>query len=95
VAETIVSTNRAGYYPESGPITVKIVAEEPTGRMLGAQVIGREGAAKRIDMLAVAIWNEMTAEEFSQIDIGYAPPFSPVFDPALVAAHRLAVKIGR
>ena len=95
VAETIVSTTRAGYYPGSTPITVKIVAEELTGRMLGAQVIGREGAAKRIDMLAVAIWNEMTAEEFAQADIGYAPPFSPVFDPVLVAAHRVAVKIGR
>jgi NADPH-dependent 2,4-dienoyl-CoA reductase/sulfur reductase-like enzyme len=95
VAETIVATTRAGYYPGSAPITVKIVAEELTGRMLGAQVIGREGAAKRIDMLAVAIWNEMTAEEFAQADIGYAPPFSPVFDPVLVAAHRVAVKVGR
>jgi NADPH-dependent 2,4-dienoyl-CoA reductase/sulfur reductase-like enzyme len=91
VSAKIESTTRAGYYPDSAPITVKIVAEEGTGRMLGAQVIGREGAAKRIDMLAVAIWNEMTAEEFSQLDIGYAPPFSPVFDPVLVAAHRIAV----
>lgn len=93
VAATIESTTRARYYPESAPITVKIVAEEHTGRLLGAQVIGREGAAKRIDMLAVAIWTEMTADEFSQLDVGYAPPFSPVAEPALVAAHRVAVKI--
>ena len=92
-ADTIVSTTRAGYYPGSAPITVKLVAEQPTGRLLGGQVIGREGAAKRIDMLAVAIWNEMTAAEFAMVDIGYAPPFSPVFDPVLIAAHRLATKV--
>ena len=72
-----------GYYPGAAPITVKVVAEAGTGRLLGAQVIGREGAAKRIDVLAVAIWNEMTAADFSQLDLGYAPPFSPVWDPAL------------
>jgi NADPH-dependent 2,4-dienoyl-CoA reductase/sulfur reductase-like enzyme len=89
-AATIESTTRAGYYPESTPITVKVVAEKQTGRLLGAQVIGREGAAKRIDVLAVAIWNEMTATEFSALDLGYAPPFSPVYDPTLVAAHQVA-----
>ena len=89
VATKIESTNRARYYPGSAPITVKIVAEQTTGRLLGAQVIGREGAAKRIDVLAVAIWNEMTADDFSAVDLGYAPPFSPVFDPTLVAAHEV------
>ena len=57
-------------------------------------MIGREGAAKRIDVLAVAIWNEMTATEFSGLDLGYAPPFSPVFDPTLVAAHQVAKLVG-
>ena len=55
-------------------------------------MIGREGAAKRIDVLAVAIWNEMTADEFSQLDLGYAPPFSPVWDPVLIAARQVAAK---
>ncbi|MDQ1533406.1 MAG: hypothetical protein QOF28_1167, partial [Actinomycetota bacterium] len=94
VAAIIESTTRAGYYPESAPITVKVVAEEETGRLLGAQVIGREGAAKRIDVLAVAIWNEMTATEFAGLDLGYAPPFSPVFDPTLVAAHQVSKLAG-
>ncbi|HEY5011960.1 MAG TPA: FAD-dependent oxidoreductase [Acidimicrobiia bacterium] len=94
VSATIESTTRARYYPGSAPITVKVVAEVSTGRLLGAQVIGREGAAKRIDMLAVAIWNGMTAADFSMLDIGYAPPFSPVFDPVLVAAHRVAALVG-
>jgi NADPH-dependent 2,4-dienoyl-CoA reductase/sulfur reductase-like enzyme len=88
VVAKIESTTRAAYYPGSEPITVKLVSEADTGRMLGAQVIGREGAAKRIDVLAAAIWNEMTVDEFSQLDLGYAPPFSPLWDPVLVAARQ-------
>jgi len=90
VAATITSTTRAAYYPGSTPVTVKLVAERGRGRVLGAQIVGREGAAKRIDVLAVAIWNEMTAAEVEQLDLGYAPPFSPVWDPVLVAAHQAA-----
>jgi NADPH-dependent 2,4-dienoyl-CoA reductase/sulfur reductase-like enzyme len=85
----IEATTRASYYPGSEPITVKIVAEEGTRRLLGAQVIGREGAAKRIDVLAAAIWNEMTVDDFVQLDLGYAPPFSPLWDPVLVAARQV------
>ncbi len=87
---TIESTTRAGYYPGASPINVKIVVERSTGRLLGAQIVGREGAAKRIDVLATAIWNEMTVEEIERLDLGYAPPFSPVWDPVLVAARRAA-----
>ena len=57
---TVESTTRAGYFPGAQPITVKLIAEQRTGRLLGAQIVGREGAAKRIDVLATAIWNEMT-----------------------------------
>jgi hypothetical protein len=52
--------------------------------------VGREGAAKRIDVVAAAVWHAMTAEELVGLDIGYAPPFSPLWDPVLVAARRLA-----
>jgi NADPH-dependent 2,4-dienoyl-CoA reductase/sulfur reductase-like enzyme len=93
VSAKIEATSRAGYYPGSSAITVKLIAEAHSGRLLGAQVIGREGAAKRVDVLAAAIWNEMTADGFSQIDLGYAPPFSPVWDPVLVAARRLTNQI--
>jgi NADPH-dependent 2,4-dienoyl-CoA reductase/sulfur reductase-like enzyme len=93
VAARIEATTRAGYYPGAGAITVKVVAESPGGRLLGAQVIGREGAAKRIDVLATAIWNEMTADDFVSVDLGYAPPFSPVWDPVLVAARRVAAEL--
>ncbi len=87
---TVDSTTRAGYYPDAQPITVKLVAERRTGRLLGAQVVGREGAAKRIDTLAVALWNRMTVEDVAMLDLGYAPPFSPVWDPVLIAARKAA-----
>jgi NADPH-dependent 2,4-dienoyl-CoA reductase/sulfur reductase-like enzyme len=84
------STTRAGYYPGAEEITVKLVVEKRTGRLLGGQIVGREGAAKRVDTLAVALWNRMTVEEISGLDLGYAPPFSPVWDPVLIAARKAA-----
>lgn len=84
------STTRAGYYPGAAPVTVKLVVERRTGRLLGGQIVGREGAAKRIDVLAVALWNRMTVEEVVSLDLGYAPPFSPVWDPVLIAARKAA-----
>lgn len=82
------STTRAVYFPGSAPIKVKMVVEADSGRILGAQLIGREGAAKRIDTLAAAVWNGMTADELINMDISYAPPFAPVWDPVLIAARK-------
>jgi len=90
VAVTIESTSRAGYMPDAPTLRVKMVTDRPTGRVLGLQIVGREGAAKRIDIAAVAIWNEMTAAELVYVDLGYAPPFSPLWDPVLVAARKAA-----
>jgi NADPH-dependent 2,4-dienoyl-CoA reductase/sulfur reductase-like enzyme len=90
VTATIESTTRAGYYPETQPITVKVLAERGSGRLLGAQIIGKEGAAKRIDVLATAIWAEMPVGEVALLDLGYSPPFSPVWDPTVVAARKVA-----
>ena len=90
LTRTVESTTRAGYYPDAAPITVKLVVERRTGRLLGGQIVGREGAAKRIDTLAVALWNHMTVEEVTMLDLGYAPPFSPVWDPVLIAARQAA-----
>ena len=88
VTATVQSTTRAGYYPGAAPITVKLIAEKRSGRLLGAQIVGREGAAKRIDALAVALWNGMTVEEMTSLDLSYAPPFAPVWDPVLIAARK-------
>ncbi|KUO03421.1 FAD-dependent oxidoreductase [Streptomyces caeruleatus] len=90
VTATIESTSRAGYYPNSSPMTVKMLAERRTGRLLGVQIVGREGAGKRVDIAAVALTAGMTVEQMTSLDLGYAPPFSPVWDPVLVAARRAA-----
>ncbi len=93
VSVTVRSTTRAGYFPGTTPITVKMIAERGTGRLLGAQLVGREGSAKRVDVCAVALWNEMTVEEMTGLDLGYAPPFSPVWDPVLVAARKASAAV--
>ena len=87
VAQSIEGVTRAHYYPDAAKIAVKLVAERGSGRLLGAQIVGGPESAKRIDALAVAVWHAMTADEFSQLDLGYAPPFSPVWDATLIAAR--------
>ncbi|MER5936328.1 FAD-dependent oxidoreductase [Streptomyces sp. NPDC001928] len=88
VTATIESTSRAGYYPGASLMKVKMLAERRTGRLLGVQIVGREGAAKRVDIAAVALTAGMTVEQMTSLDLGYAPPFSPVWDPVLVAARK-------
>jgi NADPH-dependent 2,4-dienoyl-CoA reductase/sulfur reductase-like enzyme len=87
---TVEPTTRAGYFPGAMTITVKVVVERNHHRLLGAQIVGKEGAAKRIDVLATALWNEMTVDEIADLDLGYAPPFSPLWDPVQVAARQSA-----
>ncbi len=65
-----------------------MTAERRTGRLLGAQIVGKEAAGKRIDALAICIWNEMTVDEILSLDLSYAPPFAPVWDPVLIAARK-------
>jgi NADPH-dependent 2,4-dienoyl-CoA reductase/sulfur reductase-like enzyme len=88
VTASIDATTRAGYYPGAKPIAIKINAERDSGRLLGAQIVGQEGAAKRIDVLATALWNDMTVGDLLNVDLSYAPPFSPVWDPVLIAARK-------
>ncbi|MEV6629360.1 FAD-dependent oxidoreductase [Actinoplanes sp. NPDC051470] len=90
VTASVESTSRAGYYPGAAPMTIKLIAEKRTGLLLGAQIVGRSEAAKRIDALAIAVWNRMTVEEMTALDLGYAPPFAPVWDPVLIAARKAA-----
>jgi NADPH-dependent 2,4-dienoyl-CoA reductase/sulfur reductase-like enzyme len=90
VTATITATTRAGYYPGGGEIRVKMVAEQGTGRLLGAQIVGEEGAAKRIDVVATAITRGMRVQEMVDLDLSYAPPFSPLWDPVQIAARRVS-----
>ncbi|MGK5170003.1 FAD-dependent oxidoreductase [Geodermatophilus sp. CPCC 205761] len=85
--ETIEGTTRAGYYPGADPMTVKLISDRGSGRLLGAQIVGGPTSGKRIDVLATAIWAGLTAEEFAGSDLSYAPPFSPTYDPVVVAAR--------
>jgi NADPH-dependent 2,4-dienoyl-CoA reductase/sulfur reductase-like enzyme len=88
VTAVVDSTTRAGYMPASAPIRLKMIAERRSGRLLGAQIVGKEGAAKRIDALAICIWNGMTVDQMVGLDLSYAPPFAPVWDPVLIAARK-------
>lgn len=93
VTATISSTNTAGYYPEAAEMTVKMLAERRTGRLLGVQIVGGAGSAKRVDIVAVALTAGMTVDQVVSLDLGYAPPFSPVWDPILVAARKAVTAV--
>jgi NADPH-dependent 2,4-dienoyl-CoA reductase/sulfur reductase-like enzyme len=78
------SPTRAGYYPGGGKILTHIV-QDKSGRLLGAQMVGREGVAQRIDVYAAALHANLKVEELNQLDLAYAPPFAPTIDPILRA----------
>lgn len=89
VSTTLASTDQAGYMPDAHPLTINLVAEEGSGRLLGGQAVGRAGAAKRIDVLATALYGDLDLTELTQLDLAYAPPFNSVWDPLQVAATKL------
>jgi NADPH-dependent 2,4-dienoyl-CoA reductase/sulfur reductase-like enzyme len=93
VTAKIEGQTRARYYPGTGPISVKILAEKGSGRLLGGQIVGKEGAGKRIDVLAAALQGEMTVEDILNLDLGYSPPFSPVWDPLAIAARQIVNRV--
>jgi len=84
---TIQAGSSAHYYPGVRPMHVKLVVEEGSGRLLGGQIVGDQGAGPRIDVLATALHKGMTVEELSRLDLAYVPPIAPVWDPLLVAAN--------
>ena len=77
--------NHAYYYPAAKPVIVRVIAEEGTGRLLGAQVLGEEGVDKRVDVLATAIAGKMSVFDLENLDLAYSPPFSSANDPVNVA----------
>ncbi len=89
VTTTLDSTDHAGYLPDARPLTLKVVAERDTGRLLGGQAVGRSGVDKRIDVLAVALYAGLTIEDLPRLDLAYAPPFNSVWDPVQAAATAL------
>lgn len=83
--------SHAHYYPGAKPLMIKLLAEEGTGRLLGAQVLGERGADKRLDVLATAIAGKMSVFDLETLDLAYSPPFGSANDPVntagFVASH--------
>ncbi len=88
ITESVQWKSRAGYYPESENIFVSITIDKETRKIIGSEIAGRDGAALRIDTIATAITAGMTVDDFAYCDLGYAPPFAPVWDALLAAAQR-------
>lgn len=89
---TLTSTSRAKYF-HGKPILLKLVWERASGRVLGCQMAGQEGVAKRIDVVAMALQARMTVEDLLHADLSYAPPFAPVWEAILIAAHEAQKKL--
>ncbi|HSJ54778.1 MAG TPA: FAD-dependent oxidoreductase [Anaerolineae bacterium] len=88
VQETkIQASDLSHYFPGTAEAHVKLVVDGASGQLLGGQLVGPHRAIKRIDVLVAALHNRMTVPEMQELDLSYAPPFSPVWDPILVAAN--------
>jgi NADPH-dependent 2,4-dienoyl-CoA reductase/sulfur reductase-like enzyme len=92
-SQVIEAESKVGYMPGSKRMLIKLIFERGSGRLLGAQMAGKEGVARRINTLAVALHQHMTIDEISRLDFAYAPPFSAPFDPILIAAEQAGKKL--
>jgi NADPH-dependent 2,4-dienoyl-CoA reductase/sulfur reductase-like enzyme len=89
ISKTITAESRADYYPGGSPITIHMIADRETGRLLGAAMVGEESVAKRLDTVATALHAQMTVGDVERLDLSYAPPVGPVWGPVLTAAKVL------
>jgi NADPH-dependent 2,4-dienoyl-CoA reductase/sulfur reductase-like enzyme len=88
VKETMIrAKDISHYFPGAADLHVKLVVDGESERLLGGQIVGQKGVAKRVDVLATALHNRMTIDDLRRLDLSYAPPFAPVWDPILVAAN--------
>jgi NADPH-dependent 2,4-dienoyl-CoA reductase/sulfur reductase-like enzyme len=94
VAARIEANSRPRYYQPT-KTTVELVADRATRRLIGATIVGDESAAGRINVAATALQARMRVDEFEQLDLAYSPPFSPVWDPLLIAAQQLLRSLAR
>lgn len=91
--QIIEAPSKVGYMPGARSVLIKLIFDRRNGRLLGAQMVGKEGVARRINALAVALHQKMAVDEISRLDFAYAPPFSEPFDPILIAAEQAWKKI--
>lgn len=83
----VETSDHAGYYPDKRPLQLTLVWERGTRRLLGAQLVGYGDAVKRVDVVAALLFQKGTLHDLADLDLAYAPPFSGVWDPLLVAAN--------
>jgi pyruvate/2-oxoglutarate dehydrogenase complex dihydrolipoamide dehydrogenase (E3) component len=88
VAVHIEAKSKPGYFGGSNT-SVELVADRATGKLLGGSVVGEDGAAGRINVIATALQAGLRVDQFEQLDLAYSPPFSTVWDPLLIAAQQL------
>ncbi len=93
VTEHITDHSKIPFYPGSAELHIAAIADKKSGRLLGANIYGKQGAALRANTLGVAIQRKMNAQEISDLDLLYAPPFSPLWDPILVVTNQLKKKV--
>ena len=93
VSAVITSTSRSSYYPGAASLKIKLTADENTHRLLGGILAGKEGVAKRLDVLATALYARLRIEDLTRIDYSYSPPFAPSWEPLGVAADVLLGKL--
>ncbi len=94
IVAVIRAYDKARYYPDANPLTLKLIADADSGRLLGAQAAGTGAVDKTIDIAATALLGNLTCHDLENADLAYAPPFSPVLSPIIVAASVLAKKTG-
>lgn len=83
----------SGYMPEARPMATKVLAEPGTRRLLGLQIVGGQGAGKRVDTAAAALWGGLSVDDLAGMDLAYAPPFATVWEAVQLAARRLADRL--
>ncbi|MFZ3578335.1 CoA-disulfide reductase [Virgibacillus sp. DJP39] len=79
--------SHAGYYPGAAPIALKLIFDENSGKLFGAQAVGTDGVDKRIDVIATAIKGNLTVHDLTEIELSYAPPFSSAKDPVNMVGY--------
>lgn len=95
VSVLVAKSDKSGFMPEAENITIKLIADKKTKRLLGAQAVGIGDADKRVNTLTSALLSNMTIEDFFRNDMTYAPPFSTSIDPVLIAAQELINKLNK
>jgi Pyridine nucleotide-disulphide oxidoreductase, dimerisation domain len=89
----VTGSTRLSYYPGGKDLTVKLLGDPGNGKLLGAQLVGEEGATLRANFASMAAHLGLTVQQFSEIETCYSPPLAPVWDPVTIAAQALLRKL--